>query len=116
VIKYRKLRLDADAYAALVAFQGIAEHVVEQGEHMEIEAVLGLAVRMGLDAMLRDLIGQGDAQLLLKTIEGLARDNPAAVYGFVLDRLRAGDLEFGHFVEAWRQIIGKSDAETEQEP
>ena len=115
-MKYRNVRLDADAYAALVAFRAISEHVVEQGEHMEIDAVLGLAVRMGLDAMLRDLIGQSDAQLLLKTIEGLAREHPAVVYAFVLDRLRAGDLELGQFVEAWRHVNSKSDVKPEQEP
>ena len=76
---------------------------------MEIEAVVGLAVRMDLDAMLRDLIGQSDAQTLLKTVEGLAKENPAVVYTFVLDRLRAGDLELGQFVEAWRRMNSKSE-------
>jgi len=115
-MRYRRVRLDEGTYAALVAFRPIVEHVVEQGEHMDIDAVLGLAVRMGLDVMLRDLIGAGDAQTLLKTVQGLAAENPAAVYAFVLGRLRAGNLGFGQFVEAWRQINGKSDAEPEQEP
>ncbi len=115
-MKYRRVRLDEGRYAALVAFRPIVEHVVEQGEHMDIDAVLGLAVHMGLDVMLRDLIGTSDAQTLLKTVQGLATENPAVVYAFVLGRLRAGDLEFGHFVEAWRQIIGKPGAKPEQEP
>ncbi len=114
-MRYRRVRLDERTYAALVAFRPIAEHVVEQGEHMEIDAVLGLAVRMGLDVMLRDLTSQSDPQTLLKTVEGLARDNPAVVYAFVLDRLHAGDLELGQFVEAWRQINGRSDAKPEHE-
>lgn len=82
---------------------------------MEIESVLGLAVRMGLDVMLRDLIGS-DVQILTKTIEGLARENPAVVYKFVLDRLRAGDLELGQFVEAWRSMNSKANGLPESEP
>jgi len=39
----------------------------------------------------------------------------AVVYAFVLGRLRAGDLEFGHFVEAWRQVIGKPDTKPDEE-
>jgi len=116
LMKYRRVRLDGGTYAALVAFRPIVEHVVEQGEHMDIDAVVGLAVRMGLDTMLRDLIGASDTQTLLKTVQRLATENPAVVYAFVLGRLRAGNLEFGQFVEAWRQIIGKSGAEPEQEP
>ena len=105
----RVLRVDASTYSALEAFRQIASEVLAQGEHVEVDVVVELAIHRGLDALLRDLVGRVDNEILLKTIEQLAQEHPQVVYRFVVDRMRAGDIDYLQFVDSWKGFL---DADT----
>ena len=104
----RSIRVDPDLYAGLDAFRQVAALVISEGEHLEMDTVVGLALQRGLDALLSDLIARTGQETLLKTIQQLAQQNPALVYRFIADRMRAGDLEYSSFIEDWKRFLSSN--------
>jgi len=104
----RSIRVDPDLYAGLDAFRQVAALVISEGEHLEMDTVVGLALQRGLDALLSDLIAQTGQETLLKTIQQLAQQNPALVYRFIANRMRAGDLEYSSFIEGWKRFLSSN--------
>jgi hypothetical protein len=74
-----------------------------------MDDMVSLAVRRGLDALLRDLMGSSGEELALKMVDQLAQENPNFVYRFVADRMRAGDVDFVNFVDSWKSFVDSSD-------
>jgi|SRR5713226_2905720 len=107
--RQRLVRIQPDAYAALDAFREVASLVVADGEHVEMDSIVGLAIRRGLDALLRDLVGGAGEEVLLKSFEQLAQESPAAVYRFIAARMRAGDVDFSTFVNNWKKFVESSE-------
>ena len=104
----KAVRVDADIYAAVDAFRQVAALVISEGEHLEMDAMVGLALQRGLDALLNDLIAQSGEETLLKTIQQLAHQRPTLVYRFIAERMQAGDFEYTTFVEGWKQFLSSS--------
>jgi hypothetical protein len=107
--RQRLVHLQPDVYAALDAFREVASLVIADGEHVTMDSMVGLAVRRGLDALLRDVIGTAGEEVLLKSFEQLAQDSPAVVYRFIAARMRAGDVDFATFVNNWKRFVDSSN-------
>lgn len=103
--RQRLVRIQPYVYFALDAFPEVASLVIADGEHVAMESMVGLALRRGLDALLRDLVGSAGEEVLLKSFEQLAQESPALVYRFIAARMRAGDVEFATCVKDWKRFV-----------
>ncbi len=70
------------------AFRPVVEAIIE--EPISYDDLVGLVVARGLKAMLADIIGSADREILLESIHQMAEDNPQFVYSFTEARLRDG--------------------------
>jgi hypothetical protein len=70
------------------AFQGVVEAILE--EPVGLEVLVELVLQRGLRAMLSDVIGNVEPEILLQSIFQMAEENPEFVYGFTAARLHDG--------------------------
>jgi len=71
------------------AFAPVLEAVT--GEAATVEDLLELVLHLGLSRLLSDVLEGADAHVLKQSLEQLAVEHPAEVYGFIAQRIRGGE-------------------------
>lgn len=82
------IEIEAATEQRIKAFQCVVEEILEEpvSEDVLVEAI----IHRGLRAMLGDVIGNAEQEIVLESIFQMAEENPEFVYGFTAARLGDG--------------------------
>lgn len=82
------IEIEATTEQRIKAFQRVVEEILE--EPVSEDVLVELIIHRGLRAMLSDVIGNVEPEILLESIFQMAEENPQFVYDFTAARLRDG--------------------------
>jgi hypothetical protein len=95
------IAIPGELHTRIQAFKPVVERVLE--EPLSEEDYIALLLDRALPLMLAELVPH-DASVLLQTLDGLAAQHPAEVYGYVVEVLGNGAAKLDR--EAIRRRIG----------
>ena len=84
-----EINIHDEVYSRVLEFKPVVEAIID-GE-MTPEDFVVLLLGRGIDSMVYDILGDVDADTLLKSFQQLGAIFPKQVYGFMVDSLNRGE-------------------------